>query len=292
MKTRLSKYFSLAFAPILGYFLATILYADDNTGPKYASSKTQEVIEKMVEAHGGLEKWRKAPTVSFHSHLKVNFGGGNWVPFWEEATVETNSRRMYAKLPNADKTFGRIAFDGEKAWSAGKLQGISQAPARFTAWRNFYLFNIPWLTQDGGVNFGKVERTELSLPQLEEKEYLSIRMTFDPKTGDTSKDWYTLYIDPLSHQIQAAEYNMTYASMMRGGGESSPPSIFVWEETEWVEGLLVPKKYTVYWSKDKSVAVKDGTITNWSFSKSFDESQMEMPVDGKPDASVPVKTDM
>lgn len=191
----------------LGYSLSMPLKASDregNSGPKYASAKTKEVIERMINAHGGLEKWRKAPTISFDAHLKVNFGGDRWVPFWEEATIETATRRAYAKLPNADGTHGSIAFDGKKAWSAGNLQGIARAPARFTAWRNFYLFNV-------------------------------------------------------------------------------------WEETASVNGLTVPAKYTVYWKSDNSIAVKDGTVSNWSFNKTFDESRMIMPPDGEPDESSPAK---
>ncbi|MCI0691964.1 hypothetical protein L0337_08150 [candidate division KSB1 bacterium] len=256
--------------------------------PKYASAKTKEVIERMIEAHGGLEKWRKAPAISFNAHLKVNFGGNNWVPFWEEATVETATRRAYAKLPNADGTHGSVAFDGKKAWSAGNLQGIARAPARFTAWRNFYLFNIPWLTQDAGVNLGEPGKGKLSMLE-DSKEYFTVKMTFDPGTGDTPKDHYVLYIDPGTYRLKASEHVMTFASMMQGDAATSPPSIFVWEETANVDGLIVPAKYTVYWKADNSIAVKDGAISNWSFSKPFDESRLIMPPDGEPDESSPVK---
>ena len=38
-----------------------------------------------------------------------------------------------------------------------------------TAWRDFYLFNIPWLTQDAGVSLGEPEKSNLSLPKLEKR---------------------------------------------------------------------------------------------------------------------------
>lgn len=251
-----------------------------------ASPETQQIITKMIAAHGGMEKWRSSPSISFHSHLKVNFGNGNWVPFWEEATVDPISRRAYAKLPNPDGTHGLIAFDGKQAWSAGNLQGISRAPARFTAWRNFYLFNLPWLTQDPGVNLGAPGKSKLPVLPKDPKEYLTIKLTFEPGAGDTPKDYYILYIDPDSYQLRASEYVMTYASMMQGGAEASPPSVFVWEKTETVEGFIVPARYTVYW-KDGSVAVKDGEVSHWSFQQPFEAARLTMPTAGTRDESNP-----
>ncbi len=275
----------------LGYSLSMPLKVSGrqgNSATRYASAKTKEVIKRMIEAHGGLEKWRRVPTISFNCHLKVNFGGNNWISYWEEMTIEQGTRRVYATLPNADGTHGSIAFDGKKAWSAGNLQGIARAPARFTAWRNFYLFNIPWLTQDAGVNLGETGKGKL--PMFEgSKEYITVKMGFDPGTGDTPKDYYILYIDPDTYRLKASEHVMTFASMMQGDAKSSPPSIVVWEETVNVNGLIVPAKYTVYWKADNSIAVKDGAISNWSFSKPFDESRLIMPPDGEPDESSPVK---
>lgn len=252
-------------------------------GPTYENPATKEIVAKMVEAHGGLKKWRGCPSIGFDSHLKVDFGGGNWVEFWEEVTVDPVSRRVYADLPNADGTKGMIAFDGKEAWSAGNLQGIAQAPARFTAWRNFYLFNIPWLTQDAGVTLGEPGKATL----LDDtKEYITIRMAFKAGAGDTHKDTYILYIDPGTYQLKAAEYGMTYKSMLPEGVEETPRSVFVWEGTTTVDGFVALTNYTVYWTGDGSVAVV-GDVSNWSFKEAFDESRMTMPSDGTADQSQP-----
>lgn len=259
----------------------------NSSGPQYASAESQEIIEKMVQAHGGLTAWRSAPSVRFDSHLKVNFGEDNWVSFWEEACVDPASRCAYAVLPNPDGTSGQIAFDGTRAWSAGDLRGIAQAPPRFTAWRNFYLFNLPWMTQDEGVILS--EPREGTMP-IDDQTLILVDMTFETGTGDTPRDYYTLYIDPETYRIHAAEYVMTYAAFMQPGKTESPPSVFVWDETETVEGLEVLTRYTVYWSGDGSVAVKDGEITNWSFSGSFDESRLEMPENATLDESSPIQS--
>jgi len=254
-----------------------------NAEPAYASPAAKEVITKMIDAHGGFEMWQKCPTVSFDTHLKVDFGGGNWVEYWEEVTVEQGTRRVYASLPNPDGTSGTIAFDGENAWSAGNLQGISNAPARFTAWRNFYLFNVPWLTQDSGVVLG--EPGKATIPN-DAKEYITVPMTFEAGAGDTPKDTYLLYIDPGTYRLKATEYGMTFKSMLPEGMESAPLSVFVFEEMTEAGGLLVPTQYNVYY-KDGGALVTVGEISNWEFDKPFDESRLTMPADGTLDASVP-----
>jgi len=253
------------------------------SGPQYASPAAEEVVAKMIEAHGGIEMWKACPTVCFDTHLKVDFGGGNWAEYWEKMTVEQGTRRVYADLPNADGTSGTIAFDGENGWGAGNLQGISRAPARFTAWRNFYLFNIPWLTQDSGVILG--EPGGAQIPN-DPKEYITVPMNFADGTGDTSKDTYVLYIDPDTYRLKAAEYGMTYRSMLPDGVDSSPRSVFVWEETAEVGGLTVLTRYNVYWKEDGSL-VTTGEVSNWAFDRPFDESRLTMPSDGTPDASEP-----
>ena len=38
-------------------------------GPKYASDETKRVIEQMIEAHGGYEKWEQLNTLSFKTFM-------------------------------------------------------------------------------------------------------------------------------------------------------------------------------------------------------------------------------
>jgi len=42
------------------------------SGPNYASSQTKQIIERMIQAHGGMEKWQKALSVSLQLHI-INF---------------------------------------------------------------------------------------------------------------------------------------------------------------------------------------------------------------------------
>jgi hypothetical protein len=254
------------------------------TGPSYASPAAREVIEKMVDAHGGMDRFREASAVQFACRFKVHFGGDNWVPFSGKVTADPRTRHVYATLLNPDGTQGRIAYDGRKAWSAGSLQGLGRAPARMTAWRDLYLYALPFMTQDDGVRFGEPKREKMPIGDV---DCIAIRMTFDAGAGDTPKDWYVLYVDPATSRLRAAQYVMTYTALMQDGAKSSPPSVFVWEKTATVNGLVVPTQYTVHWAGDRSVAVKEGVIEDWAFDGAFDRSQLVMPADGTPDLSTP-----
>ena len=40
-------------------------------GPLYGSPQTRSTIDGMIAAHGGMERWSRAPTVSFLRRAKV-----------------------------------------------------------------------------------------------------------------------------------------------------------------------------------------------------------------------------
>ena len=145
------------------------------------------------------------------------------------------------------------------------------------------LFNIPWLTQDAGVVLGEPGTSKIP---HDSKEYITIPMSFETGTGDTPRDRYVLYIDPDTYELKASEYGMTFKSMVPEGREETPRSVFVWEKTATINGLVVLTQYNVYW-KDGGSKVVVGEITNWLFDRPFDESKMNMPAEGNIDKSQP-----
>jgi len=273
----------IALFVLLAFAVAPTL-ALAGEGPVYASKASREVVERMVAAHGGIDAFRRASAVQFDIRFNLKAGPDQWLPFEALVTADPRTRQVYATLPNPDGSEGRIAYDGRGAWSAGNLQGLARAPARMTAWRDLYLCTLPWMTQDAGVRLGEPERVPMPVGA---GECIAVRMTFDAGTGDTPRDWYVLYIDPDSHRMRAAQYVMTYSALMQPGAEASPPSIFVWDETADVGGMVVPARYTVYWANDRSVVVKDGVVDRWAFDATFDRTRLEMPPDGQPDRSTP-----
>lgn len=217
-------------------------------------SPGRQVIDRMIEAHGGMEKWRSAPTVSFE--VTVQPPGSV-----ARVTVEQGARRAYHDYP---ATGSRMSWDGTQAWSENWQYPV---PPRFYALVNFYFLNLPWVAADPGVILSEPGTGRL---WDDPTEYITVKMTFEPGVGDTPDDDYVLYIDPASYLLKAAEYTVT------GRPESNPPGILVYEEFTTVDGLTVPVKASVYGKQDRTFQ-RTRMARNWSFREPFDESRMVMP---------------
>lgn len=215
-------------------------------------------VQKMIEAHGGLEAWRSAPTVSFTDE----WSGGRAT----RVTVEQTSRRAYLEVPGTE---ARIAWDGEKAWSENWTMS---APPRFLVGLNYYFLNLPWLTMDPGVQLADEGRVSLG---DDPTAYHAVRMTFASGVGDTPDDYYLLYIDPQTWRLHGCEYIVTYRAVLPEGVDATPPHDLLFEEFETVDGLVVPTRFTIY-EKDGSVYAAC-SIRDWSFREPFDESRLVMP---------------
>lgn len=62
VKIRTSAFIVLSVILFEFFIINTFLKGQDN---KYAAEKTKEIINKMIEAHGGYEKWKNAPAISY-----------------------------------------------------------------------------------------------------------------------------------------------------------------------------------------------------------------------------------
>ncbi|MFQ5348901.1 MAG: hypothetical protein ACE5EG_00500 [Thermoanaerobaculia bacterium] len=225
-------------------------------------SDSAEIARRMIGAHGGMEAWAGAPTVAFTDEFRP---GGVPSGFPGRIVVEQGSRRARLDYGNGMQA----SWDGEKAWS---LNWMSPAPPRFLALLNYYFANLPWLTQDDGVNLGEPGTARL---WDDPTEYITVKMTFGPGVGDTPDDYYVLYIHPETHRLHANEYIVTYRSILPEGVTASDPKILVYDEYTEVDGLVVPAHYTIY-TPDGSVYATC-VFTDWSFDEAWDEAWMEMP---------------
>ncbi len=230
-----------------------------------------KIVQEMVAAHGRLEKWRAAPTVSFEDE----FAAPGAPPAVSHVTVEQGRRRSYMDVPGTTST---LAWDGERVWTTS---WASPAPPRFVAQLNYYFLNLPWLTQDPGVKLVE-EGTGTVLGDSVPSAI--VMMTFEPGTGDTPDDYYRLYIDPATKRLRACDYVVTYGSLMPPGAESSPEHHLVFESYETVNGLLVPTSYTIYEDGKVYATCK---VRDWSFDQPFDESRMSMPSAASIDTTTP-----
>jgi hypothetical protein len=233
-------------------------------GASEAAESVQQIVDSMVAAHGGLEAWASAPTVSFEAET-IPAGQTKGAP--ARVVVEQGRRRAYQEVPSLS---ARMAWDGEKAWGENWKD---PSPPRFMALLHYYFANLPWLTQDRGVRLASEGTARLP---GDATDYFAVRMTFEEGTGDSPRDSYLLFIDPQSRRLRAVEYVATYAGILPPGQTAFPPNVLLYEEHATVNGLVVPTRYE-FFVKEGHKPMATVKAREWSFSKPFDEGRLVMP---------------
>jgi hypothetical protein len=272
---------SLAMNLLLGILVIALPLSaeEETTGPRYSSPEARSLIERMISAHGGMEAWRAAPTVSFTR--KATFAANPAHPWILEEIIEQNSRRLYQTWPVDE---AQLVYDGEEVWT---VNWVRPYPPRFVAQIGFYFLNLPWITQDPGVILDGPDRGSHPASEL---EYLTVAMSFEPGTGDTPRDRYVLYIDPESYLLRAIEYHVSYgalldASYLPPAVKTIGPFFHVNHDFEVVDGLQVPVRYNVY--EENGSRSISGEVHSWSFSRPFDLTKLQRPAQAVTDESNP-----
>jgi hypothetical protein len=247
-----------------------------SSGHSQTVESPRQVVDSIIAAHGGMDKWAWAPTVSFEVEMTP---AGQPQGMLSRVTVEQGRRRTYHEMPALS---ARMAWDGERAWSENwKLP----FPPRFLALLHYYFANLPWLTRDPGVRLASEGTAKLP---GDATQYRTVRMTFDEGVGDSPRDYYVLYVHPATRRLRALEYIVTYAGALPEGMSSSPPNLLLYQEHATVDGLVVPTRYEIF-QKEGHKPVATVAVRDWSFSRPFDAARLTRPPGGVVDTSSPVR---
>jgi len=121
--------------------------------PDYASEETKRVVEAMVDAHGGIDRWRAAPSIRFDDIMYMPFHERENFAWWAaHEVIDQKTRQVWQNWPMDDAMIG---YDGEKVWSTNWNKGN---PPSSMVHFFYYFVNLPWLTQDDGVILSEVTR--------------------------------------------------------------------------------------------------------------------------------------
>lgn len=263
-------------------FLFLAIVGSSFSQPKYASNETKEIIEKMIVAHGGYEKWSNLETLSFTTAMHSRSLG--FVRFWiKNITVDMKTRRSYQDWP----LFGsQLTYDGKEAWTTNWR--ISNPPNHQHSVFYYYV-NLPWLTQDKIVNLGKVEKLK---HDAFKNEVYKIKMTFSqvPTLGKSKNDTYTLYIDSKSYLLSGYEYTVGYGPLLDQlkipkGQSVFGPVLRINNYTGDINGLKFPMLMTTN-SQDLKQEYGDHAIYEFKINEKFDEKRMIKPKNAVVDTSV------
>ncbi len=189
-------------------------------------------LGSALDAHGGLEKWHA-------------FAGVEYDLIWKNAQGEKHDHELFnlqnrSGLITSDKyTIG--SSDG-KVWIKPGLDALGGTPPRFYMGTPFYFFGMPFVFADPGS-----KQESLGKMKFRGVEYDALRITFSKGTGDTPDDFYTVYLDPDSHQLKLAIYVVTYPQMRKDKPiDQLERHAIVFDEWQTVSGLLAPKKAQFY----------------------------------------------
>lgn len=253
--------------------------------PQYASKETKEVIEKMIQAHGGYEKWKNLKTLTFTSTMHSESLG--FLRFWiKTQTIDMKTKRSYQDWPLIGS---KMTFDGTKTWSVDWRVGN---PPNHQHSVFYYYVNLPWLTQDEFVRLGKVEKVKL--PAFKNEVY-KVKMSFtkSPILGKSKDDTYTLYINAQTYLLNGYEYTVGYGPLLDQLKVPKEKKVFgpvlrIITYTGDVNGLKFPMLMTTN-SPDLKQQYGDHAIYSFKINEKFDEQRMVMPNNGVIDTSKDIR---
>ncbi|MCI0331279.1 MAG: hypothetical protein L0196_10135 [candidate division Zixibacteria bacterium] len=258
--------------------LSILLYSALSHAATYASPKARQVIDQVVAAHGGMERWNRAKTLSF-SHI-LTFGpplAAQWGISEEVTDIKT--LRTYQLWPLDGALLGN---DGAKTWTKN-WQGFSFP--NMNANQFYRTLSMPWSIASMPYLISEPSTGKLVADSI---EYITVKMNFEPSTGESPEWYYRLFIHPQTHLIKAVEYTVTYGAFLDLINLPKEKTFFgpmthIYFEYVKVDGLIFPKKYDTF--GEDGARHGSHVAYNYSLAAPFDESKMKMPADAVIDTS-------
>jgi hypothetical protein len=244
--------------------------------PEYANEKTKGVIDAMVKAHGGIERWRSIPAISFDSVMHNNYHDKNELAWWvARESVDQKTRKVHQNWYLND---AEIAYDGDTVWSKNWKKAN---PPTAMLYFFYYFINLPFITHDDGVLLSEVN--EFAWPGHGGKVYYEVKMTFKnkPTIGKSKLDYFVLYIDPETHLLAGYQYAFGNRALLKSLGQPPERKLFgpLWRlitKNQTVNGLVFPAAFRTMPEADKRI-VGNHLIMHVDVQTPFDTSLLNFP---------------
>ncbi len=157
-------------------------------------------LDRALEAHGGLAQWK-------------SFGSVEFGQTWTSAKGVKKDHQLF-DLRSRDGLITSDAYtlgaSGGEVWIKPALDALGGTPPRFYVWTPFYFFGMPFVFADPGA-----VQESLGKKMFQGQEFDAVKVTFKKGTGDSSEDFYTVYLDPKSGQMKLVSYVVTYAALRK-----------------------------------------------------------------------------
>ncbi|MBF8965498.1 hypothetical protein I0P70_19770 [Pontibacter sp. FD36] len=220
--------------------------ATDVTAGETAEQPTYPAyFSKVLDAHGGLEQWKKLGSMQYQ--LTNN---GNT----ETHLIDLNNRKDLVKGDGYT-----IGHDGKQVWVSPNRAAYPGKSAKFYHNLYFYFYAIPFVLADPGVNYEQLEPME-----LQGKRFNVIGVSFGEGIGDTPEDEYRMLINPETNRMVWLLYTVTFFN----GQPSEQFNALKYEDYQAHQGLLFPAKLIGY-------KYENGKIGDVRYSVSIDNLQLK-----------------
>lgn len=261
--------------PLLPLLLLPMMVQAQSSPARQHPPRTRALIDRMIDAHGGMARWQAAPTIRYDNIFFNPFAAAQGEsPWWyAQETIEQGRRRV---VQDWTLDGAQLVFDGHETWTTNWKQ---DNPPRFMVHFFYYFLNLPWLTQDANVLLG--EPGEGRLPGFD-KTFHTVTMTFteEPAVGKTAQDAFKLYIDPDTYWLQGYEYTLGYGPMLDAynlpPGALLGPILRIHDAFTRIDGLLMPARFHTT-SLDGSTTFGYHIITRYRFDQPFDTARLRKP---------------
>ena len=215
---------NLLFLLFVGLFLSACQTEQAETERATAvidMDRYPESLQKVLAAHGGIEKWNEMLSLSFE---RVNSAGN------EVHSIDLKKRRDRISASNYE-----MGFDGEQYW----VQADTSFKRDPIFYHNlmFYFYAMPFVLADDGIQYTEVEPIV-----LDSVAYPGVKMTFGSDVGSSPKDDYIIYYNPETYQMEWLAYTATYFSQ-----EKSDRFSYI-RYNDWGDfnGVVLPNALTWY----------------------------------------------
>lgn len=191
-------------------------------------------LAKAIETAHHQKAFQAEKAIKFH--LDLNFGANTRI----NATVSMMTDSSKIKIEKSDST--TLYYNGNKMMLSPKDKNYKQA--RFDMFTWAYFFALPQkLTDPGSV------LSDYKSRKLLDVKHETAQLTFHPKTGDTPKDWYILYVNPHTKLLKAAAYIITSDKTVSEAEKS--PHVIVYEDYFTLGEVPIAKHWKFYnWEED------------------------------------------
>lgn len=207
-----------------------------------------------IENNHQKESFMKKEAVSFNINLK--FGGQTRLE--GKISMLTNSTQV--RIDKADGS--TVVYDGSQLYITPDTTNTQGARFDIFTWQ--YFFAMPYKLTDPGTVWSMDGPATFNGQEIE-----TAKLSFEKNIGDSPDDWYLVYENPKTNQLQAAAYIITFGGREKEKAEENPHAI-VYDNYKKIEAIPFATEWTFHnWNQKEGFGDKLGeaTISNIQFFK-------------------------